>query len=206
MKNTCLLRPADSYPYGGIAASGVYFRAPGVSTSGYDTRVENHLHRLADGGVFLDKRPVPDADLVSVVMSGPVLDLNLPPATVDRFRDRQSLAHMLPGLGGSFRDFAVAALRNKEWSGLDSISLDLYLALWLGLGAVAGTRKGDSMEWSDGRVTDIPACTCWHGVCLGCNCLRYYVDPIPGAFPPATRQPRHPQDHCPECKRKQSAA
>jgi len=70
---------------------------------------------------------------VSFVLNGPVVDVSLPSGTTKKFGEekKEEVAFVLP----------------KEWSGLDSISLDLYVAEWCKLGAKVGRVVNGCVKW-----------------------------------------------------------
>jgi len=210
--NTCLSSPHDVWPLGGIGRSGVHFTKGAGSLSGYKTDVEAQLHRLSNGGIFIDSRAIADTDaFYDLVINGPMVDTELPPKMVDNFGDRTCLASMLPGLSGGFNTFAAKALAEREWKGLDRVSVDIFVGLHLAVGARVGVREEDEMRWteSDGSeaVEPILACECWKEVCLGCHKFRYYVDRAPsrGSLITRARIPSGPEDHCPSCKDKKKS-
>lgn len=208
--NSCLLNPQDRWPVGGIALSGVWFQDGGRSLSGHNTDVEANLHRLADGGVFVDKRNVPHGELARLVCEGPMLSTTLAPNEVDRFsaRDREAARRMIPGLSGGFEALASRAL-DETFRGLDKVGLNVYCKLWLDAGARIGQRDGDIIVWHHRsgaeEVEQIRPCTCWKAVCLGCHKLRYYVDTVPNGMMSKTREVSGPDDHCPSCAAKEVA-
>lgn len=196
--NICLSRN-DNWTCGGIAQSGVYFSrvqkhengSTSSSCSGYDTNVQDHLHRLADGGVFIDKRKVSDDALSQGTFSGPMLNELLPPNHVSRFMSPLEGVPYEPG---------------QPLGGLDYVGLGVYSAIWREVGARIGVRVGDVMRWEDGTEEPIAPCTCWKGVCLGCQRFRHYVDRAPNTgWLTKAREPSGPDDHCPECKARLSA-
>ena len=205
---TCLMRHSEKWTVGGIAKSGVYFNRltehGSSSSSGYNTYIETDLHKLADGGVFIDKRPVEDDVLIDGVYNGPMLDLRLPPQEVAPFENDDNLVSMLPGLGGGYFTLAAMRLSDRKWRGFDKVGLDVHVAYWAERGALIGVRKGDEMHWSDGRVEPIQPCQCWLHTCRRCNRMRHYVDREPGSFIAKARTPEGPDDHCPECKKAQA--
>lgn len=131
----------------GIAQNGVYAQGPNPygstpsSITTYDNRLENYFHRLMEGGTVIDKRPAFEANFnaaVRGVVSGPMLNPLLPDGTVNRL------------FSGN-----ISAQEAGQLSGLDNVSLDLYLAYWRKLGVRIGKRQGDSIVWEDGTIEPI---------------------------------------------------
>lgn len=135
----------QEYTTMGIAASGVYAKiGDNISVSIPDKRLFAYLGNLVDGGIVIDKRTVPDADLVKWVISGPMMKEGLPSGTKDSLNFETPRAAPIPAKHGD------------KFSGMDYIALDLYVKLWEGLGARIGTRKGDIIYWNDGESQPIP--------------------------------------------------
>lgn len=127
--------------YLGIGKAGVYGRkGPNCSVSIPDTRLSAYYGDLIDGGLVVDKRPVPDDDLVKWVVSGPMLDLALPEKSCHPLWEEVQ---------------PCADARLLEHAALTDISLDLYLDLWRSLGARIGVREGDDIVWEDGAREQI---------------------------------------------------
>lgn len=116
----------------------------GHKLSGFHS-VEAVLDQCAEGCVVLDKSDVDPKIGVRLVMSGPMLDVSLPPQTVDKFGDQKALEEMLPGLQDGFRTMAVAVL--KGLSSFDSVSLDIYVAMWRNAGAKVGKVVNGAVVW-----------------------------------------------------------
>jgi hypothetical protein len=179
-------RAGADYVTGGICLSGYHGQtAPDpergygpVSMSSYDTRAERFLHRMAEGGIFIDKRPAVrehgEHQVRTWVINDPV---------------------MRPG----------ASDEGEGWLGY--ISPETYAQRWADRGARVSVREGDFMVGWDGTVTPIEPCRCWEGACFGCNRNRYYVDREPGGACGIVkvRVPTGPEDHCPDCKAKAAA-
>jgi len=134
-----------------------------TSTSFYcreftDGGLESPLVKLEEGGWLLDKTAAPLDRVIDGVVSGPMLDITLPPGTIDRFgkKEKAAAARMLGvgGLQGGFATVTALAItepETKQYGSLDSISLDLYLDYWRGLGAKVGRKIGGLVEW-EGQI------------------------------------------------------
>jgi hypothetical protein len=116
----------------------------------YSNDLDYCLKDAVEGCVIIDKSECGD-DGVSFVINGPMVNLELPENTVKRFSGHEAAAFMLPGLGGDFQSLAAKAVQDREWSGLDYISLDLYVAAWKGLGAKIGYYRNGKVEWDNVR-------------------------------------------------------
>lgn len=208
--NICLLNHEDRWPFGGIGGAGAYFKKPGESVSGCSTDVRKVLHRLDDGGVFIDSSAIANSDeFARLVINGPMLGLGLEPNEVDGFRDREAAARMLPGFSGSWKHLLKAAVELPEFRGFDRVGLHVFVKLYQEVGSRIGVRHGNVMRWTtrDGSelVEDIQPCECWKSVCLGCRRLRYYVDYESAGLFRRVRPVQQPDDHCPECRAKGAA-
>ena len=192
------------WPFGGIALSGVYWHKDPTSQSGYDTRVESRLHELAEGGIFVDKRPVAEDDrFVGWVLNDPMVDTRLAKGQVEACPLPSEV--VLSGLEGAFKTYALA--RVEGWKGLDTVSVSEHCAVWMARGALIGVRLGDNILWSNGTTAPIAPCECWRGTCFQCGRNRYYVDRVPTKSGIVkVRDVTGPDDHCPECKQQEAAA
>lgn len=124
----------------GPYASGPNPYGPPSSITGLRGELEDHFHNLVEGGHVVDKRPVSHAELVRWTVCGPMLDTRLPPQTRSRLFEPDEPCEDA-----------------KTCKGFDMISLDLYLKLWAELGARVGHRVGDTIAWTDGTISEIPA-------------------------------------------------
>jgi hypothetical protein len=131
----------------GIAEAGVYATTVPVkwgsstsigSVTTYVPMLKAEVGNLIEGGVVVDKRTVKIDNLIHYVVSGPMLDTQLPPGTAKDW------------------DKVKPCEDAKNLKSFDYVSLDLYLKLWRELGARIGQRKGDQIIWEDGRVWNIP--------------------------------------------------
>jgi hypothetical protein len=184
---SCCVNP-ESWEVGGIGKGSVYFtRKHGEvsnmssTLSGCRGTVEQELHRLSDGGIFIDSSQVDEQALVRLVTQGPML---VP--TGERYR---------------------APVPLNEAGAWDYVNLEDYVKMYFDIGSRIGTRKGNTITWRMLGCKDetdaMTPCTCWHDVCVGCHRLRYYVDCVPSPIGVlVARTPRHKNDHCPECRNK----
>jgi len=109
--------------------------------SGYDRpetwKVSEESCSIPDGTPVFDSRVIPEPDLIDLVFKGPVLDSSLP---------ENSFSRLFDGVAGSntprFRPFDGEPLR-----ALDSVSVDLYLALYRKAGARFGRIQNGVIEW-----------------------------------------------------------
>jgi len=118
------------------------------SVTYYSNDLDYCLKDAAEGCVIIDKSTCGD-DGVSFVINGPMVDLKLPENTVNRFSGHETAAIMLPAMGGSFQSLAAKAIKDREWKGLDYISLDLYIAAWKEMGAKVGYYRDGKVEWDN---------------------------------------------------------
>jgi hypothetical protein len=109
-----------------------------------DTRLTPYFGDLIHNGWVIDKRPVPEKDMIHWVVSGPMLNICLPRRTIKR----------------SFSSSEEVMPTDQSWmervKSFDYISMDLYIDLWSKLGAKIGQRSGDAILWVDGSRTEIP--------------------------------------------------
>ncbi len=175
--NTCTcFKDNEEYTIGGICRAGVHFdyiseNGYKSSVTTYDTNVERNLHRMANGGFFIDARNVEDP--YGYALYSPMLELDKP----SDWKEREN-----PG-------------------GFSYVGLSYFLNNAAKYGAKIGMRVNDKMHWNDGEITHIAPCECWKDVCLGCHKLRSYVDIVStGGYFTNTRIPTNPHDHCPSCK------
>jgi hypothetical protein len=197
----CLTANSGEWDFGGIGLSGVFFeKCRGSTQSSLSRCGKDALHRLRDGGLFLDKRTCDRLVLVEGVCNGPMLSLRLRADEAELFDEHACLERMEPALGDGFKTLAQHALANRQWRGFDKVGLNIYLAFWRDRGARIGQRQGNEMHWEDGVIDPIQPCECWRKICLGCNKLRYYVDRDPDSLITQARQPLGPEDHCPKCR------
>lgn len=99
----------------------------------YTYNPAEYVKKLAIGGFYIDKTSCSDANLVKGVISGPMVSLELKRSEIDKCPEPSDI--MCAGLQGGFKTLALTKKFNKNWSGLDSISLIDYAEFWLDLGA-----------------------------------------------------------------------
>lgn len=105
------------------------------------------------GAYVLDKRPAIDRHGAKCVINSPMLDATLPDGEESRLVvNRENLALMAPGLGGTYQLLAVQKLTQQDWRGLDSVSLTPYVAHWRDLGARVGRIRGRVVVWEDAQA------------------------------------------------------
>jgi hypothetical protein len=127
------------------------------SVSGILGDLLSNLGDVVEGGWIVDKRTVDEGVLCRWVVSGPMLKASLPPGTMDRFGFGPPCKRLpepctLSDILSEEKDEQGC----RKVGGFDYISRDLYLALWVHLGAMVGQRIGDCVHWRDGSITVIP--------------------------------------------------
>ena len=134
-----------------IALNGWHGEGDRSRVSFYTTHLDDCLDYALESCTILDKSMVAESDLIHNVISGPMVDVSLPPNTVDRFstKDKQTASKMLPGLGGAYSVLAKAAIEEtpEKYGSLDRLSLDLYVDFWRKLGAKVGTYTNGKVQW-----------------------------------------------------------
>ncbi len=106
--------------------------------------LEDYLQQAAEGCMVVDAENADYSTYAKHVIAGPMLDVSLDPGSVKRFQDREALAFMLPGLGGSFK--TVASLNLSGLSSLDYVGADVYRQL---VRQIPGIKLG---KVQDGRI------------------------------------------------------
>jgi hypothetical protein len=140
----------------GIGSAGVYATGRTVvglnstttsSSSIPDRRLTPYLGDMVEGGIVLDKRPcIHRDDFVHMIVSGPMMNQDLPHDSKKGWGPTESC------------DLEDA----RKCKGLDYLSLNLYIQLWVEKGARVGVRVGDKVYWNDGpnygfgKIQDIP--------------------------------------------------
>ena len=116
----------DNYKVIGRGKAGWHAKTTNMSSSGGS--LETYVEQAAENCLVYDADKTDYALFVRLIVSGPMIDVDLPPNTVDKFteRDREAAKRMLPGLSGGFEVIAKLAIDKEKYSGLDSVSLDVY--------------------------------------------------------------------------------
>src|SRR5262249_41280187 len=136
-------------PYGiiGRGKAGGHAAAHNVSSSG--GTLEGYVARARDGALVYDADGAEYDAFVDLVISGPMVDVDLPAGAVKRFTDGETAARMVDGLEGAFKTLAVLA-QDARFGGLDYVAVDVYEAL---LGRVPGVKIGHVRDgvviWDD---------------------------------------------------------
>lgn len=126
-------------------ATGARARASSSCTT-YDTDALRAIRgHLTDGGVFVDKRPIPEDVLVEWVFVGPMESGDLPEGHARGWGEPYKMEIREDGIQGAAR----------RVGSMGEIATDLYIALWASLGARIGVRKGDTVVWDDGSVDNL---------------------------------------------------
>lgn len=116
------------------------------SVTYYSNDLDYCLKDAVEGCVIIDKSVCNDS-VISFVINGPMVDLELPENTAKCFSGHDTTGSMLAAFGSGFQFLASQANENREWKGLDYISLDLYVAAWRKLGARIGKYQNGAVEW-----------------------------------------------------------
>jgi len=124
--------------------------------SSYSRQLGPFLGLLEDGGTVIDKWNVDSETFTHLVISGPMVAVELPDDEVDACPEIPDYMLGPGGLKGSFWLFAANKKANRKWSGLDRVSLKTYTDMWRDAGARIGKRDGDVIRWEDGDVEQIP--------------------------------------------------
>jgi len=116
----------DNYKVIGRGKAGWHAKTTNMSSSGGS--LETYVEQAAENCLVYDADKVDYALFVRLIVSGPMIDVDLPPNTVDRFtdRDRETIKNMLPGLSGGFEKIAKRAIDDETYGGLDTVSIDVY--------------------------------------------------------------------------------
>lgn len=121
--------------------------AKGTSLSGYLSLEELAKHEGTEGAVVIDARMLAEhKDVVGWVINDPLVNFELKDGDVEPF-DRESLAAVLPGLGGHFKEIALVAHENPTWRGLDNVSLLEHVRTWRARGASIGKVVAGEIQW-----------------------------------------------------------
>lgn len=119
--------------------------------SGYDTPESLKITPDLEGVPVVDVRAAVDTpEGFKQVLSGPMVDVDLPPDGHKPLgeQERQAAASMMGpgGLSGSFATLATLA-QDRTYGGLDYVGVGIYLALWQKAGARIGRVEGGHIVW-----------------------------------------------------------
>jgi len=136
---------------GYIEPHGMYFHCTSswyLHPSDLQKYIDNNHYPAEEmeGCVLLNKIPALEKSPL-FALSSPLLDLNLSPGEVERFRDL--VRGVVPienfGLAGLC---ALRAYNEKEFSGMDSVPLSTFVSWWEKRGAVAGIVINGKVIWN----------------------------------------------------------
>jgi len=144
-----------------IGLAGVYGETvDGASVTFYDTRLRAYYGELVEGGFVVDKSKVLESK-PGLAVSSPMCKGDMKPGTSDALGDVSDnfVANAIANDGNNPASFlATLAVASKgHFGGFDFVAPDVYAAWWLDKGARVGTRIGDTIQWSDGIVEQIPS-------------------------------------------------
>jgi len=141
----------------GLGGFGGQNRLSNSRTSGYSSNPEELASELHNNGVIIDKRAIL-RERPGLAITEPMLTMN---PDVSRFSDiiadpSDSImcTAMMSDPGNAFGTMLkIASSQNTDdYGALDQIPLSIYCARWLKYGAVIGVRRGNKVEWSNGKV------------------------------------------------------
>jgi hypothetical protein len=116
----------DNYKVIGRGKAGWHAKTTNMSSSGGS--LETYAEQAAENCLVYDADAT-DYDLFAkLIIAGPMVDVDLPENTVDRFtcEDRLTAKAMLPGFSGGFEKLAELAIENENFRGLDKVSIDVF--------------------------------------------------------------------------------
>lgn len=130
----------------GRGLAGWHAKADDCSSSGGD--LKSYLEKAEEGCLVYDAEEADERAFIKHVLEGPMLDTKLPLGSEDRIDDafRERAAKMLKGLGGGFKTLVARAIIDKGYTGLDSVSIDIYEYI---LRTIPGIKIG---HVKDGKV------------------------------------------------------
>ena len=133
------MKTKELYKVIGRGKAGWHAKTDNVSSSG--NTLHGYLCDAQDNALVYDADSADYGQFARLVMSGPMLDTSLSPGEVDKFStvDKQVVKHMYGGLSGEFINLANKVITDENFSGLDSVALDIYETL---LRKVSGIRIG----------------------------------------------------------------
>lgn len=149
-KLVCFGDGGDSVEYG-----------EGCHGSGYGTPDRPHAAKPSDDKVFpdgtpaIDKRPALETEEgFSWVFNGPMVNVDLPPKTVDPcpdLTDSLMVRAMVEDRGNEFGNLAVLQIAHEKTSKqpgpLDSVDIDTYIEGWKQRGARIGHYQDGQIVW-----------------------------------------------------------
>lgn len=105
--------------------------------------------------------PMADA-WIKTSIGGPMLNTKLGPTEVSRFDGRDNIVFKFmleshkEGIRNGFTQLCAMA-ENENFSGLDEVGIDIWLATKRSAGARIGRMEGKGIRWEDGSYSEIPA-------------------------------------------------
>lgn len=146
----------DNYKVIGRGKAGWHARTTNMSSSGGS--LETYVDQAAENCLVYDADET-DYDLFAkLIIGGPMVDVDLPENTVDRFtcEDRLTAKAMLPDFSGGFEKLAKMAIENENFRGLDKVSIDVYERL---LRTLPGMKIGHVIRGQVKWETEEQSCT-----------------------------------------------
>lgn len=130
----------------------------GTRVSIPDRRLGPYLGDVEEGGWIVDKWGIePDVAAIRRALHSPMPD---PDLKVGEKLECPEIPDYMVSPGGLQGDFkTLASMRKvigKTYSGLDSVPIEEYAAIWMEWGARIGRRVGNMITWSDGETEEIP--------------------------------------------------
>lgn len=151
---------ADKYAVLGCGSSVSAVSESNAQCTPYDRRLRPYLGECIEGGLVVDKRPAlfhqngrEKDGAGSIAWSAPLVSPTMDPDGISRLGKVKE--PMLSGLEGEFRTLA-AATHDPEFTGMDTVGVNVYAGYWRKHGARIGWRRGDNIEWEDGVTEPIP--------------------------------------------------
>ena len=117
---------SEQYKIIGKGKRGWHAQSAGCSSDG--GTLEKYAKEAAENCLVYDAKDVEYSLFAQFICHGPMVGVDLPENTVDRFtaQDREAAKRMLPGLSGGFETLAKVAIEHESYCGLDKVSLDVY--------------------------------------------------------------------------------
>jgi len=118
----------------------------GGMTTGY-------LAEAVDGCLIYDASEADARAFTAFILSGPMVDPKLQPGEIARFTDQAAAARMAPLMSGGFKTLATRAATDRDFHGLDSVSVSVYRGLLAAVpGMKLGTVQGGVIVWDEQPV------------------------------------------------------